>query len=212
MHNCIFTAHCIEGYCDRSCPILVETSYLLERNGIPMTSSVFQAPDAAVNQMLQILERFNQSTGTVIVKSNNWDTVKVAELLTYCAICQNWKGSKLHCTVYNLKYSKYLDEIRKSWSMKVEPESLEYMRIWTESAKVLIVSNFDYVNFKDYEAQTLLNLIQTRMSNGLTTILVSPDPDQLVSGSHSPFLQTLKTQWMNRNTTVEFPKGGVGTW
>lgn len=210
MYNCIFNAHCTENYCDGSCPTLVETSYLLERNGISMNSSVFQASDEAIRQMLDILAKYNQTIGTVVVPNRNtsWDTVKAAELLSYCAICQNWKGSKLHCTVYNLKYSKYLDEVKKSWSMKSEPESLEYMRIWSESAKVLIISNFDYVNFKDFEAQTLLNLIQSRSSEGLTTILVSPEPGSLVSSGHSLFLQRLQDKYMSNPT--EFPKVGGG--
>lgn len=36
MNNCIFTAHCTETICDKACPILVETSYLLERNGLSL--------------------------------------------------------------------------------------------------------------------------------------------------------------------------------
>ena len=127
----------------------------------------------------------------------NTDTIKIADLLTYVAICENWKGSNLHCTVYNLKYSLYLEELKKSWSLKSEQEQLEYMRIWSQTAKILIISNVDYVDFKEFESQTLLNLIQTRSSQGLATLLVSPEPRKLMSTKfNNPFFATLKSNWL----------------
>lgn len=177
MNNCIFTAHCTESICDKSCPILVETSYLLERNGIAMNSSVFRAvSDKSVN--LTVLNKFvddvdSSSTKIGVLKSRN--TVKYSELITYLEICRNWKGSRLHCNVYNLKYSKFMEDTKQSWTTKFEPENLEYMRIWSTTSKVLVVSNLDYVNFKDFECQTLLSLIQSRQSEHLSTIFIIPD-------------------------------------
>lgn len=172
MYNCIFTAHCIEPFCDKSCSILAETSYLLERNGIQPTNPVFHASEAKIQQMLKLLDsREGQLTAYVVGPDDN--TIYESDLLTYCAICKNWRGSKLHCTVYNLRYSKFIDETKKSWK-GAESEELQYMRIWSESAKILIVSNTDYVSFTDFESQTLLNLIQQRESEGLTTIVVRP--------------------------------------
>ncbi len=80
MYNCIFTAHCTRAYCDGSCPALVETSYLLERNGITMNSFVFQSSDEAIHQMLDVLIRYKETTGTVVVpaRSSRWDTVKLS--------------------------------------------------------------------------------------------------------------------------------------
>lgn len=176
MHNCIFTPHCIEEMCDKSCPMLVEASYLLERNGISMNSSVFNQNPADLQFALKVLDKSDGKLG-VVVRNN---TVPVAERITYTAICQNWQGNRLHCNVYNLKYSKYIEAIKKSWSTKTEPESLEYMRIWSNTAKVLIISNIDYVNFGDFESQTLLNLLQSRENSGQTTIIVSPKINLLV--------------------------------
>ena len=193
MYNCIFNAHCTEVFCDKSCPTLVETSYLLERNGISMSSFVFSESQKNIDKMLSVLDKSKNRLGAYVA-NDSLNTVQAAELLSYCAICQNWKGSRLHCNVYNLKYSKYLEELKKSWSMKSEPESLEYMRIWSESAKVLIVSNIDYVNFGDFESQTLLNLIQNRMTGDLTTIIVTPPLKDLVSGKPSIFFKSLKTK------------------
>lgn len=176
MQNCIFSAHCTESFCDRSCPIFVETSYLLERNNLSMKSDVFHAKLEDINKCVRVLSAANE--GLKYFKCD--DTLKWSDLITYCAICQNWKGSRLHCTVYNLKYSKYIDELKNSWSNNTNTETLDYMKIWSESAKVLIISNFDYVNFGDFESQTMLNLIQSRASNHLTTIVVGPITDIVI--------------------------------
>lgn len=188
MHNCIFTAHCTENVCDMSCPRLVETSYLLERNNISMTSHVFKQGPKDIATATNIL---NAAKGTMKVTVSR-DTVRGAELLTYCAICQHWQGSRLHCNVYNLRYSKYIEEIKKSWTTKIESEELEYMKIWSNSAKVLIISNIDFVNFNDFESQTLLNLLQARSSDEYTTVVVSPDTNMLVGkGSFFVHLQRI---------------------
>lgn len=199
MYNCIFTPYCMETTCDKACPAYVQTSYLLERNGISFNSPVFKATPQAIKRLNSVLTKFDGTTGGLVVKAPA-DTMYVSELLTYCAICRNWQGSALHCTVYNLKFAKFLDDTQKSWSLKEAPENLEYARIWSESAKVLIISNFDYVTFNDFACQTILNLIQTRSANGLTTILVSPDPNNLLSNK-SVFLSTIKSRWLG--TSVE---------
>ena len=139
-----------------SCPTLAETTYLLDRNHISMSSDVFNAPVDKVNAYSKLIEQVQGNQHTLITN----DTVRAAELLTYCSICQNWKGSRLHCTVYNLKFSQYVESIQNSWSSKVETEQLEYMKIWASSAKVLIISNIDYVNFRDFQCQTQFPLPQ----------------------------------------------------
>ena len=207
MYNCIFTAHCTEAFCDRSCPILVETSYLLERNNINMNSPVFSASESSVRKMLNVLEQAEGKVGSYIA-SGSETTIQAAELLTYCAICKYWKGSRLHCNVYNLKYSKFIDETKKSWS-NPDLESYEYMKIWSETSKVLIISNFDYVNFGDFESQTLLNLIQQRQSQGQTTILVSPQTGTLVSSKQSSFFTMVKNLI---KTNIIKPSEGGGVW
>ena len=205
MHNCIFTAHCTEAFCDKSCPTLTETSYLLERNGITFTNPVFSASEDKVRKMLKILVSVDGRFGVYRVSADE-TTFQSADLLTYCAICKNWKGSRLHCNVYNLKYSKYIDEMKQTWGGNAESEIFQYMKIWVESAKVLIVSNFDYVNFGDFESQTLLNLIQTRQATGLTTILVSPQIGTLVSSKKSTFFDILAK--MMQNNIIKPLQGG----
>lgn len=176
MRNCIFSGHCMESRCDKSCPALVQTTYLLERNGIPINSNVFKTDPTEVSNTLKLL---NDAKGSFRVVVDN-DTASRANLLTYCSICQNWKGSQLHCVVYHLRYSQYIDELQSSWK-NGESESLSYTKIWVKSAKVLIISGIDFVNFKTFNCQTLLELIQQRSTNpDNTTILVSPKLSALV--------------------------------
>lgn len=176
MDNCIFSGHCINMRCDKSCPALVETSYLLDRNGISISNDVFHSSEEDLQAANKLITD-NQGKLKVYISKN---TITSATLLTYVGICQNWKGSQLHCTVYNLKFFQYLEAIKKSWNSG-SSDNLEYTKIWASTSKLLIVSNIDFVNFKNFECQTLLELIQSRLSNPeLTTIIVSPQLSALV--------------------------------
>lgn len=186
MQNCIFSGHCTNPMCDKSCPTLAETTYLLDRNGITMKSDVFHANIETILKYDKMLDDASGSLRTVLSKN----TVQTADLITYAAICKNWKGSQLHCTVYNLKYSNYIEAIQNSWSVKNDSVDLEMMKIWANNAKVLIISNLDYVHFKDFQCQTLLTLLQSRSNSDLTTIVVSPVLSALVGSS--PFFGKLQ--------------------
>lgn len=195
MYDCIFTPHCTEQFCDKSCPALVETSYLLERNKIDMNNPVFKDLYYKLDSVMKDLSKAEYGLQTFFVNSK--DSVRVAEFITYCEICKNWKGSRLHCNVYNLRYSRYLEDLKKSWGLKQDPEDLEYTRIWIDTCKVLVVSNMDYVRFGDFETQTLLNIIQSRQSSDKKTIIVSPNLSRLVTSgsgnsSGSLFFDSLK--------------------
>lgn len=176
MYNCIYGAHCTQAICDKSCPTLAQTTYLLERNNISMSNEVFRRGYESIDINLDQLAK---AEGKIVAVGKD-NTVLGANILTYCGICQKWKGSRLHCTVYNLQYAQYIEAIKKSWSTTSEPEQLEYMKIWSASAELLIISNLDYVNFKDFESQTLLTLLQSRTAEGLTTIIVVPKHDELI--------------------------------
>ena len=179
MNNCIFSGHCIKAACDQSCPALVESSFLREQNGINMSSSVFHANPNVLNKYNRIVENAEGKLQTVIATNTN----QAAELITYCGICKYWKDSRLYTVVYNLKLSQYLDGIQSSWSnTSANVDDLEYQKIWSSKAKLLIISNIDYVNFKDFQCQTLLSLLQSRDKPGFGTIIVSPSIQGLVGG------------------------------
>lgn len=176
MNKCMFSGHCIKTTCDKSCPAFVESSFLLEQNGININSTVFNADPSALKRYAKIVETSEGKIQTIIAKNTN----AVAELVTYCGICKYWHGSRLHTTVYNLKLSQYLEKTQNSWSGTSNLDELEYQKIWIEKAKLLIISNIDYVNFKDFQCQTLLTLLQSRDKQGMGTIIVSPNTHSLV--------------------------------
>lgn len=195
MYNCIFSGHCVENQCDKSCPILAQTSYLLDRNEISMNSPVFKMGESEIARYSKILE---SSQGQLSVITDK-DTTFSADCLTYCAICNKWKGSQLHCTVFNLKFSKYIEQIQKSWSYNSDSSEVDYVKIWASSASVLIISSIDYVNFKDFQSQTLLSLLQSRSNPDLTTIVVAPPLSNLVGDG--PFFSRL-TEVLSRQKAV----------
>ena len=176
MNNCMFTGHCIKATCDQSCPALAEASFLLEQNGISINSRVFHTEPALLTKYNRIVADSEGKIQTVIAK----DTNAVAELITYCGICKYWKGSRLHTSVYNLKLSQHLEDIQGSWKNSSNLDDLEYQKIWVSKAKLLIISNIDFVNFKDFECQTLLQLLQSRDKPELGTIIVSPQIQSIV--------------------------------
>lgn len=190
MFDCIHSAYCIASYCDRSCPSLAESTYLLDRNGLDMRNPVFQAKDSSITSAMRILKQCENKLGVWVSSGNPEGT---ADLLTYCAVCEYGKGSRLHCSVYHLNYFNYIDSIKESWKLSQKPQSLEYTEIWCSNAKVLIVSGFRYMKFSDFECQTLLKLIDSRCSRSQTTLIVSPELNSLV-GASADFLPRLKSE------------------
>ena len=185
----MFTGHCTEDQlCNTSCPVLAQTSYLLERNGIKLTNPVFKMTEAEVTKYSGILAQAAGTTSSVVV-SNGALTNQAADALTYCAICEHWKGSRLHCTVYNLKFSQFIETVKSSWSFNSENSEADMIKIWAANAQVLIISNLDFVNFRDFQSQTLLSLLQSRVSTDLTTIIVTPTISTLVG--EGPFFSRL---------------------
>ena len=180
----------MEQLCDRSCPKFVETSYLLDRNNISINHPMISNPVISTEDIVDFLDTYKEKFVTYIVPEK-YNTIDISVLFTYVAICMNWKGNQLHCNVYNLKYSQYVEAIKQTWTTHIESDELQYTKIWSESAKVLIISSIDYVNFGDFESQTLLSLIQLRQSKRLTTVLISPDTRLIVGAEKSRFFPSL---------------------
>ena len=89
------------------------------------------------------------------------------------------------------KFLQYLEATKKSWSGR-ETDSLEFQKIFIKTAKVLIISNIDFVTFKNFECQNLLEIMQSRSENhDLTTIVVAPPLASLVG--EGQFFNTLST-------------------
>lgn len=204
MYECLFSPNCTEDTCDKACPILAQISHLMSMNNIDIRCPVInysKTNKKSYDNCLKFLDKLASSNKLFgVVTADN--TITGAELVTYLGICEHWKGSRLHCTVYNLQYSKFLEMTKQSWNFKVESDNLQYMNIWTQQAKLLIISNIDYVNFGDYECQTLLNLLQYREANRLQTVIVAPTSSLF---GRSSFLPTLQSKIKNKegvNTKV----------
>ena len=176
MDKCMFSGHCIKAVCDQSCPAFVESSFLLSQNKIGINSNVFHADPALLAKYNKIVENSIGKLQTVIAKNTN----SAAELISYCGVCKYWKGSRCGTPVYNLKLSQYIEGLQSSWSSTSNLDELEYQKIWVTKAKLLIISNIDFVNFKDFQCQTLLTLLQSREKPDFGTIVVSPQTQSLV--------------------------------
>lgn len=173
--DCIYKSYCSKAACDSACPTLVETSYLRERNGLIGNIQVFKEKQQTYSKLLDALH--TTSTLGVLISDN---TVSTSNALTYAAICEHWQGNRLHCSVYHFRLSNYIESLQRSWQMKEISDSFDYEQIWLSQAKVLIISGLDYIQFKDFHAQTLLNIIQDRISRNLSTFIVSPKINTLV--------------------------------
>ena len=198
--RCIYAPFCIQPDCKIVCSTYNQIDYLLDQNNITPPDNVFSAPEEVYDVADKILTKYQgqfkviQTDHKHLGEYINHHSNEFVKVLTYCSICNNWKGSKYSMAVYNLKFSKYTERIRASWTMNGEPEDLQYMRIWANSAKVLIISNLDYVSFGDVECQSLLQLVQDREEQGKTTIVVCKDIGHLVGRSSffTVFLSVLK--------------------
>ncbi|MBP5433749.1 hypothetical protein [Ruminococcus sp.] len=168
--DCPFKQYCRRDRCNASCPSNAEISYLLERNCISQNDPVFMIDDRMLSEVSEWLTAASGCYKVVISP----DSSETASALLYAAICQSWYGNRLHCAVYHLNFANYLDSLQKSWGMTSLTDEMEYEQIFVAKAKVLVISNIEFIKFNDFAAQTLLNLIHTRKTQKLSSIVVSP--------------------------------------
>lgn len=200
VERCIYAPFCIEQDCKIVCPTYQQIDYLLDQNGLLPPDTFYSAPEEVYGVChsilsnnagkFKVIETDKKNLGQFINENPN-DFIKV---LTYAAICNNWRGSKYSMVAYKLNFAKYTQRIRDSWKMVSEPEDLQYMKIWANSAKVLIISNVDYVSYGDVECQSLLQLVQDREEQHKTTIVVCKKVGNLVGKSQffNVFIDVLK--------------------
>lgn len=179
--SCVFDSYCTNSLCDRSCPSWAQMDYLMMRNGLTDNSRPFKMKSASLQRYIDAYERYPGKL-TVIVSS---DPIRCAEIMSYISVCNNWNGSAMRVRSYHLLFSQYIDSMQSSWNNK-SSRDFEYVELWSKSCNTLVVSSIDYVNFKDYQSQVLLQLIQDRERQGKTTIVVTPRLENL-TGSGNMF-------------------------
>lgn len=185
--ECPFSGQCTDLECDLSCPKYTELTYLLERNRINLKSNVFSVSETLIQKAQAILH-----TDKDLIVLESTKTIDTSNLLAYLSCCERWKGNCLNCSVYHLSYSEHIDSVQRSWSVKDTPDALEYEQIWMGYASILIISNLDYIQFKDFQAQTLLNLLHNRERDGKKTVIVSPKIENLIGKGQ--FFDLLKSK------------------
>lgn len=173
--SCPFKQYCRKAICKNVCADWAEIQYLLERNNLDKNSEIYSTSAKDFQKLSEWLTAAS-TTHRVVISDNTVDT---ASRLTYAAICQYWKGNAFHCAVYNLNFMEYLNRTQQSWAGGND-EDLEYINIFIQKAKVLIISNIDFVQFKDYQAQMLLNIVNNRKIYNQSTITVAPKLNSLV--------------------------------
>lgn len=187
MYDCIFTPHCTRHTCDLACSVHAEISYWMERCNLGIDNPVLNTSQESIISAKNIIDYSEGKIISVYCK----DTVYFGDLLSYVAICLHGKGTAFTDGIYKLNFSDYVDEIKRSWQTRQDSDKLEYMRIWTDSERYLIINGLDYVKFGDFESQTMLQILQNRRSIKKSTIIVVPETSPLVGANNSTFFTML---------------------
>lgn len=178
MINCIFSGYCTEKICDNACPVLAESTYLLERNNINIQSANLR--NLSYKRVLKLQKYIdsaindNKLCSCIEAGSKSFE---VSEQLIYCCCCKFWKGNQFEASVYNIKFGSYLDKLKASW--KTKTDDFEFLELFLKKSKLLIVSSLDLMKFKDFESQILLNILHSRYEDHLYTIVVVPSVSSL---------------------------------
>lgn len=187
--DCMFSPYCCATLCDRSCPKWAQTDYLLMRNGLSYSSRPFRMKQSSLDKYISVYEKACSCGSAVTVTCK--DAVKVAEVMSYVAVCNTWQGSAMRVKCYHLLYSQYLESVQSSFGGRMN-EDAQYAELWSKSCNVLVISGIDYVNFKDFQSQKLLQLLQDRERKRKATIIVSPKVENIMGGGKMYDLLLLK--------------------
>ena len=169
---CPFSSQCERAFCDYSCGKNVLFDVMMKKSEIK-PQDVGAISVKLRDKVKQDLAKFKGSTIYITANRGNKMLGDIYAWLAACKLCPYY-GSDV--TVYHLKYSKYLEQLRQSWATKYEPEELIEARCFVNTARVLVVSSLEYVQYKDFESQTLFSLLGERSYNrDFTTIVIGPE-------------------------------------
>lgn len=188
--DCPFAGYCIRpGDCSTACQTFAPLDILLDKNDLPISNPVFRIDDDDITNCCNILNaaKANALKGAasiVFSYSNDSSTTSVDKLL-YTAICQYWKGGA-NLNVYRLNFNSYIHLFQETWSSTavLQKDQLSDIDKCIASAKILIISNLDFINFKDFQSATLLRILdERRLSKQVKlgiTIIVTPATNKLI--------------------------------
>lgn len=181
-HNCIFSSYCTKSYCDLSCPKNAIMQLLLEKSGIEAASVLSKLTPKIAIQCHELLNIASGNLITIETKTFDCSTIEAAEILCFVGMCDMCEKHGSSISVYNLKYGKYVQMLKDSWTHGSN-QSLQEMQAFISTSKYLIISGLDYIIFKDFECQTLLNLLQDRDKINNGTFVILPEIQQLHGSS-----------------------------
>lgn len=170
---CPFSAICIQSMCDLSCPKNAMSDLMFSKSRIDKMSKVYQVNQLNKRKCADLIASTPAGGIKCIESVNNYDkdTNLVADTLVFVGICDNCLQHGSSISVYHLKFSTYIQDLRDSWSNGLS-SSLKDIQSIILNCKLLIISGLDYIQFKDYECQILLNLLDNRTRIDQKTVIV----------------------------------------
>lgn len=180
--DCVFAETCDKLRCDYTCGEDVMFNYILNKSGIQTIEDKYDE-DVLIRDQKMLSEHHGN---LVCVETN--DVVGKTREFVYIYACK-LRGTKAN--VVHISYSSYIQQIRDSWTYG-GTEDLEHIQVRLRKWTVAVISGIDYCMFKDFESQTLLNIIESRRMEGLTTIILTRSLTNI--HGNSVFLSPLKEQ------------------
>ena len=116
--TCIFSSYCTASYCDMSCVKNTMSQILMEKSDLDIKSPVLSSDYISKERCVDIVK---SSFGKHIVLQVK-NSAEYAELLTFSVICEMCEGHGSSVTVYHLRYSRYIQMLRDSWSSGVSSQ------------------------------------------------------------------------------------------
>ena len=180
--DCVFAETCDKLRCDYTCGEDVMFNYILNKSGIQTIEDKYDE-DVLIRDQKMLSEHHGN---LVCVETN--DVVGKTREFVYIYACK-LRGTKAN--LVHISYSSYIQQVRDSWTYG-GTEDLEHIQVRLRKWTVAVISGIDYCMFKDFESQTLLNIIESRRMEGLTTIILTRSLTNI--HGNSVFLSPLKEQ------------------
>lgn len=175
--QCIFSSYCTNKQCDLACSRNAMSQLLLEKSEITINNLANSADLETKKNCHSVIQN---SFGKFQVILNH-DPVNYADVITYTGICDMCEGHGSNVSVYHLKYSKYIQMLKDSWTYGNNIK-LRECQAFLSSAKLVVISGLDYMLLKDFECQTLLSLLQDRNRLDMATVVVTRSISSLNGG------------------------------
>ena len=180
--DCIFAETCDRFKCDLSCGQDIMYNYIREKSGIRALETTYD--EAILIKDLAMLANYNNE----LLCFETPDVIEKTREFVYIYAC---KLRGVNANLIHISFSSYIQQLRDSWSYGATA-NLEHIQVRLRKWTVAVISGIDYCMFKDFEAQTLLNIIESRRMSGLTTIILTRSLTNI--HGNSVFLSPLKEQ------------------